>query len=128
MGVPDTNSQTQKKLILERWYLDRRAVVFEEQYLMMQQLFDEGEFPKLCIEEMPKRWGSFRRGKYIALHPLLILAPKKCIDYVIVHELCHMKYRDHSAEYFAFLTTKMPDWEKRKNKLEVLLSQYVIGG
>ncbi len=126
LGVPDTNSQAHKKLILERWYLDRRAVVFEEQYLMMQHLFDEGEFPKLCIEEMPKRWGSFRRGRYIALHPLLILAPKRCIDYVIVHELCHMKYRDHSSEYYAHLSIKMPDWQDRKDVLEGMLSRYVI--
>ncbi|WP_107669199.1 M48 family metallopeptidase [Cyanothece sp. BG0011] len=52
----------------------------------------------------------------------LIRASTNCIDYVIIHELCHLKYQDHSPHFYEFLTLMMPDWEIRKHKLETLLS------
>jgi predicted metal-dependent hydrolase len=52
----------------------------------------------------------------------LIRAPKECIDYVIIHELCHLKYHDHGSEYYRLLEGVLPDWEKRKHKLELALA------
>jgi predicted metal-dependent hydrolase len=52
----------------------------------------------------------------------LIQAPTTCIDYVITHELCHLKVRDHSRAFYALLTRVMPDWESRKARLERLSS------
>ena len=52
------------------------------------------------------------------LNPDLIKAPKKWIDYVMVHELCHLKIRNHSSGYYRLLKKIMPDWEERKIQLE----------
>jgi hypothetical protein len=71
---------------------------------------------------MQKRWGSCIRGKSIVLNPLLIHASKDCIDYVITHELCHVKYKNHDKRFFKLLNSKYPKWEKVKNKLEMRLS------
>ena len=71
---------------------------------------------------MPKRWGSCTPMGKIILNPELIKAPKACIEYVIVHELCHLIYRDHNQKFFDLQTKEMPDWEKWKMKLEKLMA------
>jgi predicted metal-dependent hydrolase len=66
---------------------------------------------------MPKRWGSCTKEGKILLNPLLVSAPKDCIDYVIIHELCHTLQHNHSQRFFTLLTTLMPDWQTRKQHL-----------
>ena len=48
----------------------------------------------------------------------LIKAPKFCIDYVVLHELIHFKYKNHDAEFYNFMTSLMPDWQQRKEILD----------
>lgn len=76
----------------------------------------------LVLRKMPTRWGSCTpRGKII-LNPELIRAPKGCIEYVIVHELCHLIHQDHTQRFIDLQTKEMRDWEKWKTKLENLLA------
>jgi len=76
----------------------------------------------IILREMPKRWGSCTAKGKIILNPELIKAPKGCIEYVIIHELCHLVYHDHTQKFIDLQTTEMPDWEKWKMKLENLLA------
>ncbi|MGM0497972.1 MAG: M48 family metallopeptidase [Bacteroidota bacterium] len=46
-------------------------------------------------------------------------APRDCIDYVVTHELCHLKYNDHSHEFYKLLNSIIPQWKKIKHKLEL---------
>jgi hypothetical protein len=71
---------------------------------------------------MPTRWGSCTAKGRIILNPELIKAPKACIEYVIVHELCHLVHHDHTQRFLDLQTKEMPEWEKWKNKLERLLA------
>jgi predicted metal-dependent hydrolase len=50
----------------------------------------------------------------------LIRAPIECIDYVIIHELCHLRFPHHGPRFWDLLERVMPDWRKRKTKLERL--------
>jgi len=77
--------------------------------------------PRLQVRRNEKRWGSLSRGGILTLNTDLIRAPRECIDYVITHELCHLKCHDHSPEFYRLLEKVMPDWEKRKHKLELAL-------
>jgi hypothetical protein len=77
---------------------------------------------KLEINKMKFRWGSCSTSGRILLNPELIKAPKACIEYVIIHELCHLVHRDHTKAFFNLQTREMPDWEKWKEKLELLLA------
>jgi len=70
---------------------------------------------------MKKRWGSLSRSGLLTLNTDLIRAPQECIDYVITHELCHTLHHDHGAAFYALLVEVMPDWERRKHKLELAL-------
>ncbi len=105
--------------LLETWYQSRAEAVFNERYKLMIQKFNYDFVPTLAIRQMEKRWGSFLVEKKILLNPELIKASKECIDYVITHELCHMKHQNHSAAYFRFLRSKCPNWEELKEKLEL---------
>ena len=70
---------------------------------------------------MKKRWGSCSKQGAIILNTELIKAPSHCIDYVILHEMCHLKYFNHGKAFYNLLVKIMPDWEKRKKRLEEVL-------
>ena len=77
---------------------------------------------RLSLRSMPTRWGSCTPKGKIILNPELIKAPKGCIEYVIIHELCHLVHHDHTQKFIDLQTKEMPDWEKWKMKLEKLLA------
>ena len=107
------------KKLLDTWFKDKYQNVFQERFIEMQKRFDYKKMPILKVRSMSKRWGSFLNKEQIALNPKLIHTPKECIDYVIVHELCHMRYKDHSKKFWDFLEEKYPKWQKVKDKLEL---------
>ena len=72
----------------------------------------------MSLVQMAKRWGSCSRAGRILLNPELVTAPKDCIDYVIVHELCHLKEHNHSPAYYRLLDRVMPSWQERKRRLD----------
>jgi len=115
------NRRCNKKL-LEDWYLKRTEEIFAKEYRKVLKNFDYDFEPKLSIRKMSRRWGSFLNGKKIILNPKLIQASKECIDYVITHELCHMKYKNHDKRFHNLLKSKIDNWEEIKEKLELRLS------
>lgn len=75
--------------------------------------------PLLRIRRMKSRWGSCLPGKgIITLNKRLLEAPRGCIQYVILHELCHLIHPDHSKRFYGLLAAWMPDWKEWKNRLE----------
>lgn len=80
---------------------------------------------QINIRKMKSRWGSCLLEKQIIiLNKELIKAPKYCIEYVILHELIHLIYKNHDKKFYDFLYTLMPDWKERKRILdeEIILS------
>ncbi|WP_035616162.1 SprT family zinc-dependent metalloprotease [Haloferula sp. BvORR071] len=74
--------------------------------------------PKLQIRQMPKRWGSAGSQGRIALNPELIHVPSPCIDYVIVHEICHLRHPAHNRSFYQLLSSLLPGWREIKRRLE----------
>ena len=105
--------------MLEHWYEQKAGQIFQERYCQVLKKFNYEFTPELSLRKMEKRWGSFLTKKKILLNPELIKASKACIDYVITHELCHMKYQNHGNAYRKLLITKCPNWEELKEKLEL---------
>lgn len=79
------------------------------------------ECPSLKIRKMKTRWGSLAGGRRMTLNLWLILAPRECIEYVIVHELCHLEHRGHGRRFYRLMDELMPDWRERKRQLEEIL-------
>ena len=115
----DVRNKTYNQNLLEKWYTKRGEEIFSERYNKVLKRFDYEFTPELDVRKMSKRWGSFLAKKKVLLNPELIKASKECIDYVIAHELCHMKHHDHSIAYYRFLNSKFPNWEKAKETLEL---------
>jgi predicted metal-dependent hydrolase len=76
--------------------------------------------PKMRLLRMPKRWGSSHRDGRIYLNPELVKAPSICIDYVIAHEVCHLKHPQHDRAFFKLLDQTVPNWRATKARLEQL--------
>jgi predicted metal-dependent hydrolase len=74
--------------------------------------------PKVVVRQMRSRWGSCTARGKITLNLKLVMVPRQLIDYVIVHELCHLAEHNHSKGFYTLLSRVMPDWEERREKLE----------
>jgi predicted metal-dependent hydrolase len=74
--------------------------------------------PPLKIRAMRSRWGSLSPRTGMCLNLLLIHAPLAAIEYVVVHELCHLRYRGHGKGFYGVLESVLPDWRARKKCLE----------
>jgi len=111
------------KSLLEQWYAKRANVKFMEAYGKCWPFFREIllKQPKIQIRRMKTRWGSMSKRGILTVNTDLIRAPKECIDYVIIHELCHLQYPNHGPDFYKLIESVMPDWERRKHKLEVTL-------
>jgi predicted metal-dependent hydrolase len=112
------------KTLLQDWYRLRAKAIFSERYdTCVRQVakLDIQHHQGLQLRFMPKRWGSCTAQGNIILNPELIAAPKDCIDYVITHELCHLKERNHSQAFYRLLTAVMKDWELRRKRLNEMV-------
>lgn len=77
------------------------------------------KLPEIEIRKMKSRWGSCLRGNNKIIYNLnLIKAPICCVEYVALHELSHMKYKNHDERFYNFMTIFMPDWKERKKLLD----------
>jgi hypothetical protein len=104
---------------LRAWYRVRARDVFSRRLeaVLEQTLWVEDE-PPLRIQAMQTQWGSCSPNGRITLNPHLVKAPRDCIDYVILHELCHIAEHNHSERFYRLLKQVMPNWEKVKARLD----------
>jgi predicted metal-dependent hydrolase len=104
---------------ISNWFRDRAMLIFSERYQYCAQLASPYDIKGNGFElrNMPKRWGSCTPNGKIFLNPLLVSATKDCIDYVIVHELCHLIFPNHSRSFYRLLGSILPDWIDRKDRL-----------
>lgn len=122
--IVQTPDKSRVKHLLKEWYLShakaRCAVI--AQPLIERFKKHHVQPSSIIMKDMATRWGSCTAKGKIILNPELIKAPKGCIEYVIIHELCHLVHHDHTKRFFELQSKEMPDWEKWKMKLEVLLA------
>ncbi len=122
--VYTTNPSPSKvKSLLAAWYYNHAKNKFETVLQEVKPKFQQDDISigDLQIQRMKKRWGSCTSNGKITLNPELIKAPTKCIEYVIIHELCHIKVPNHSKAFYNLLEEKLPNWEKWKMRLEKIM-------
>lgn len=105
--------------LLELWYFAKAQEVF---WTRLEALLPSALWistpPTLKLQVMQTQWGNCSPGGIVTLNPHLIKAPRDCIDYVILHELCHLKEHNHGPAFWALLERAMPDWERHKARLD----------
>lgn len=112
---------TMIRAAMERWFRARARLVFAER---MESLLSELRWhrlqPPTRLQAMKVQWGSCSPSGRLTLNPWLVKAPRECIDYVILHELCHLKEHNHGPRFFKLLDKHMPQWRERKTRLDEL--------
>lgn len=104
---------------LHDWYKRRASTYLKKRLFEVQKTIPWViESPPLKLGDMRKQWGSCSPTGTINLNHWLIRAPRECIDYVIVHELCHLQEHNHSKRFYALLDKHFVDWRKVKGKLD----------
>ena len=119
-----TSDKTTIENVVKTWYLQHAKLKFNQIAKPLIQQFKKYnvEPSTIMLRHMPSRWGSCTPNGKIILNPELIKAPKRCIEYVIIHELCHLIHHDHTRKFLDLQSKEMPDWAKWKNKLEKMLA------
>lgn len=105
--------------LLDKWYRLRAREVFSRRLnAMMEQTLWVETLPPIRVLAMQTQWGSCSPLGRITLNPHLVKAPRECIDYVILHELCHIAEHNHSERFYRLMNQVMPGWEKIKVQLD----------
>jgi predicted metal-dependent hydrolase len=109
---------------LNEWYKEKAILHFDE--ILNSSLLKFNKYklekPVIDIRLMQKRWGSCTKSGKIILNTELIKAPKGSIEYVVIHELCHLIHYNHNKAFYDLQNSLSPDWGKWKEKLEYVLS------
>lgn len=106
--------------LLNNWYRTHALKLIERKIARCSPWVQRNQLPqpRPSLRSMPSRWGSAQPDGRIFFNPILIRTPGICIDYVVAHELCHLKFRNHSTAFYRELGRLFPLWEKAKAKLE----------
>lgn len=81
--------------------------------------------PPFRLLEMSRQWGSCSPSGEIILNSHLIKAPRNCIDYVLIHELAHLKHHDHGQAFWKLIDSHVQDWRNAKQHLDGLAELYL---
>lgn len=113
------DKSVQIKALLYNWYKEKARDVFNRRLdVMLSQTLWVAERPTIRLQAMQMQWGSCSPGGCLTLNPHLVKAPRECIDYVILHELCHIAEHNHSDRFYRLMRQVMPEWERVKYNLD----------
>lgn len=121
VALPDYVTDDAQDAIVEdalKFWL-KRQVKDDIHQIVNQYALKHGLRPKAVrVKNQKHLWGSCSKDGTIHLNWHLVYTPKAILEYAVVHELCHLKYRTHGSEFWDFLKTIMPDYQKRKTWLD----------
>ena len=119
------NDPTHIKTLMDAWYQEKAQTHLTQIFQDCWDGFNRNRLqqqPTLKLQHLEKRWGSLSKSGRLTLNLRLIQTPPECIEYVIIHELCHLLHHHHGPEFYALLERTLPDWAVRKRKLEAALA------
>lgn len=112
---------------LTAWYREKALAHFSKKLTGLVDAIDElDEVPEFQLLAMEKQWGSCSPAGRLSLNPALIKAPVHCIDYVLLHELCHLVEHNHSKQFYALLGRYCPNWKAWKQELDGCAEQLLV--
>lgn len=117
MNLSDMDSEDAVSSAIINLYKKEAAVLFKERTDIYSKIL--GVSPKrIFIKDQKTLWGSCSSKGNINYNYRIIMAPISIVDYIVVHELCHLIHMNHSKKYWNTVKSVLPDYEKRKNWLK----------
>lgn len=114
--IKKTLEKTEKKENKEKLYTDEEFRVIVEK-TANELIRETGLIPnKVRIRDIKYAWGSCSANKNITISYKLIRYSRQAIRYVILHELCHLKYMNHSKDFWNLVATYMPNYKEVKKE------------
>jgi len=119
--TPQTDAMMVRNL-LTGWYSQEAAVLFGSVLASYQDLpWLQGKCPPWRHRYMRSQWGSCSAKGRLSLNTHLVKTPKRLVEYVVLHELCHLKHHNHGQAFHELVAHHMPDWRARSTQLEKYL-------
>lgn len=120
IGIDRTDNSLAVKKVLYNGYKSEAVKHFPElMSKVLREHENQGFKPKgLIVRTMKRRWGSCSNKGIITLSTELIKLSDIYIEYVILHELCHLKYHNHGREFYELLSEVFPDWKPVRKELK----------
>jgi predicted metal-dependent hydrolase len=121
LTISAPNDPSQHKLVkyaLTSW-LRRRAELKLREKIIRYSLIVGVETNGYKVKDFQSRWGSCTPRGRVDFNWKIIMAPNRVVDYVVVHELCHLKQHDHSPQFWKLVESIMPDYLESKEWLRV---------
>jgi predicted metal-dependent hydrolase len=115
--IPEAHVEGCVGLELTFWLKDRLKEDARQMTKHYCEVF-ELKYRGIKVGVPTKLWGSCTKQGIISLNWHLIAAPKAVLEYVVLHEVCHLKIRNHSKEFWGLLASQMPDYTAKKKWLE----------
>jgi predicted metal-dependent hydrolase len=114
---PQSNLDEKQRNALEKRYREaaKEYIPKRTDYF---QILTGGAYETIIIREQKTRWGSCSSNKTLSFNWKLMLAPPRVLDYVVVHELCHLTYMNHSPEFWNMVEKILPDYREQKKWLK----------
>lgn len=108
-----TKEEDKIKSALEKWYRDKAFQKVDERVKYYRHFFNKQ--PKsIKVKEQKKRWASCTSKDELLFNWRCAMAPSYIIDYIVVHEMCHMYHKNHSKQFWNMVSGIMPDYESRR--------------
>ena len=111
-----TPAESKRLEAIKKRYRDAARTRFEERVAHYLPLTG-GQYTSITIRDQKTRWGSCSSRGTLSFNYRLIFAPPVVLDYVVVHELCHLTFMNHSKEFWNKVADLMPDYRKQKKWL-----------
>lgn len=119
--VTDITDEALIRNIFRKWWRQTAQTVYQQEVDRFYEAVIRGygiAKPGITVRKMKTLWGNCIPSKNkITLNEYLLKADIHCIQYVVLHELTHLLYPNHNADFYNFLTIHMPDWKERKKRL-----------
>jgi hypothetical protein len=114
--APEDRKEIIKDTLI-KWYFIKSTKIIKQRITRYGKLLDL--FPKkVIIKDQKKRWASCSSDSILRFNWRIAMAPISIVDYVVVHELCHLKIKNHSSDFWKLVSLAIPDYQKRKDWLK----------
>jgi predicted metal-dependent hydrolase len=106
--------------MLEKWYKVIAEEIFRKKFREVLLKFKDYNFrpSEFTVRVLRRRWGSCSSKGKITISSELVKLDDIYLEYVILHELCHLIHHDHGKEFYRLLSVVFPDWKKRRSELK----------